>query len=203
MTFELSPSGDEFPRNVLIDAPARLLPASLRARLVPGSIIAPTDGFRPVAPRSILSPMVWILVFTALGLLALMGTISRGFDPESGAQRFIYAGLAGVFLLAAAYSARSLVHAWSHRGDSSRLGCHVVAREGLLIAERGRCTWIPRGWLPAPVDDPSTDTRFGAGGALFVISDGQGNIKRWTVPRRIGSELDLWRREGVMPQWSP
>jgi hypothetical protein len=147
--------------------------------------------------------MIWASVFTALGLLALAATTSRGFDPQAGSERFIYGGLAGGLLLAAAYSARSVVHAWNHRGDGSRLGCHVVAREGLLIAERGRCTWVPRDRLTAPVDDPSTDTRFGAGGALFLISDGQGSIKRWTVPRRVGSEIDLWRREGVMPQWLP
>jgi len=186
---------------VIIDASVEALPPLLRARLVPAGVIPGSDRFRPAARRSVLAPMVWVALYVAGGVLALGATFSVGFDADGGGARFVYAGLAGSFLLAAAFASRSLMHAWTHRGASSRLGCHVVAREGLLIAERGRCTWVPRARLMAPVDDPSTDTRFGGGGALFLIADGRGNIKRWTVPRRVGAELDLWRRDGVMPSW--
>jgi len=189
------------PDEVIIDASVEALPPLLRARLVPASVIAGSDRFRPASRRSVVVPMVWTALFAAGGLLALGATLTVAFDAEAGGARFVYAGLAGSFLLGAAFASRSLVHAWNHRGEGSRLGCHVVAREGLLIAERGRCTWVPRTRLVAPVDDPSTDTRFGGGGALFLISDGRGSIKRWSVPRRVGAELDLWRREGVMPGW--
>ncbi len=197
----MADNDESVPRIVLIDVDSDALPAVLRARLVPGAVISGSDRFRPASRRSVVAPLLRVVFFMIGGLLALWATVSLGFDSQSGGVRFVYAGLAGALLLAAVFGARSFVHAWAHRGDSSRLGCHVVAREGVLIAERGRCTWVPRGWLPAPVDDPSTDTRFGEGGALLLISDGQGSIKRWPVPRRVGAELDLWRRVGVMPDW--
>ena len=188
---------------MLIDVPVDGLPPVLRARLVPGSVIVATDRFRRAPRPSILGPLTGVLLFASVGIAALVATLRTGFDPDAGDSRFVYAGLAGAFLLAAAFASRSMVHAWRHRGDSSRMGCHVIAREGVLIAERGRCTWVPRDRLAAPVDDPSTDTRLGGGGALFLVSDGGGGIKRWSVPRRVGSELDLWRREGVLPDWMP
>lgn len=191
------------PGEVLLDVSADALTPQLRARIVPGSVPAGTDRFRAATRPPLTGPAVFFLIFLSVGLGSLWATMSTGFNPQQSDSRFIYAGISGVSLLAAAFSSRSLVHAWSHRGESSRLGCHVVAREGLLIAERGRCSWVPRNRLPAPVDDPSTDTRFGGGGALFVLTDGRGSIKRWTVPRRVGSELDLWRREGVIPDWLP
>lgn len=197
----MTPDDQSFPPEVIIDAPADALPPLLRSRLVPAGVIAGSDRFRPASRRSVIAPLAWMVFFLAGGLLALGATLAVGFDADAGGARFVYAGLAGALLLAAAFASRSLVHAWTHRGGGSRLGCHVVAREGLLIAERGRCSWVPRARLVAPVDDPSTDTRLGGGGALFLISDGRGSIKRWTVPRRVGAELDLWRREGVMPDW--
>lgn len=198
----MATDADGIPGEVMIDASVDALPPLLRARLVPGGVIAGSDRFRPASRRSVLVPFWWVVAFAAGGLLGLGATIGTGFDADAAGARFVYGGVAGAFLLAAAFAARSLVHAWNHRGGNSRLGCHVVAREGLLIAERGRCTWVPRIRLAAPVDDPSTDTRFGGGGSLFLITDGRGNLKRWTVPRRVGAELDLWRREGVLPDWS-
>ena len=191
----------DLPETVLIDVPVSQLPSALRARLVPGAVIAGSDRFRPARRPTVLWPTLWICALLVVGIASLVATLRTGFDPLAGASRFVYAGLTGALLLGAAFASRTLVHAWRQRRGSSRLGCHIVARAGVLIADRSGCTWVPRGFLPAPVDDPSTDTRFGGGGVLFILTDGSGGLKRWSAPRRVGSEVDLWRREGVMPDW--
>lgn len=189
------------PGSVLIDVAPEYLPAALRARLVRGGATMSSDRFRPAARPSIIGPIVWTVLFSVVGVACLWATIATGFDADAGGSRFVYAGLAGVFLLGAAFSARALTLAVVNRRRGSRLGCHVIAREGLLIAEQGRCTWVPRESMPAPVDDPSSDTRFGAGRVIFVFADRRGGLKKWGVARVAGRELDLWRREGVMPNW--
>lgn len=191
----------DLPQIVLIDIPDSGLPSSLRARLVPDAVVSATDRFRPARRPSLLWPLVWTVVLLIIGGASVIATVRTGVDPQAGDSRFIYAGLAGALLLGAVFAARALVHSWRQRRGNSRLGCHLIARVGLLIADRAGCTWVPRERLPAPVDDPSTDTRSGEGGVVFVISDGSGSLKRWSVARRVGREVDLWRREGVMPDW--
>lgn len=191
----------DLPATVLIDVPQSQLPSILRARLVPDAVIAESDRFRRARQPSVMWPAVWVTALLALGVASLIATLRTGFNPQAGDSRFMYAGLTGTLLLGAAFASRALVHAWKQRQGTSRLGCHIIARAGVLIADRCGCTWVPRELLPPPVQDPSTDTRFGGGALLFIFTDASGGLKRWSVPRRIGGEVDLWRREGVMPDW--
>ena len=197
--------GGDLPGIICIDVPESELPASLRARLVPGGAIAGSDRFRPAQPTGLLLPVAWLAVCAVVGITALIAVLRTGFDSDAGDERFVYAGLAGALLLGAVFAGTYVRRAVSERrrqgrGDS-RWGIHLIAREGVLIRDQSGCTWAPRDRLTAPVDDPSTDTRFGEGGLIFLLADGAGQLKRWGVPRRVGREIDLWRREGIQPDW--
>ena len=107
--------GGDLPDNICIDVLESELPASLRARLVPGGAIAGSDRFRPATPTGLLWPVAWLVVCAVVGISALIAVLRTGFDSDAGDERFVYAGLAGTLLLGAAFAGAYVRRAVSER----------------------------------------------------------------------------------------
>ncbi|MFY9330139.1 MAG: hypothetical protein WAO41_00485 [Candidatus Nanopelagicales bacterium] len=191
--------------DVLIDVAPQSLPPTLQLRLLGGGSEGTQDRFRPQPLPSARTPMLWMLLCAMSGLALLAIALPLPSNPVGDFERFlaaIFAAICAVFTLYAGLHLRSAVtERRDARAGKYRLGAHILGREGLLIAERGRCTWAPRQMLIAPVADPSSDTRSGSGRYLLLISDGRGHIKRVALARSTARDIDHWRRTGTLPMW--
>ncbi len=191
--------------DVLIDVAPQSLPPTLQLRLVSSGSGVTQDRFRPKPLSPLRTPVIWLTLCVVTGIALVAVALPWPSNPVGNFERFIAAAFAAIFAVFALYAGLHLRAALGERHDARagnyRLGTHVFGREGLLIAERGRCTWAPRQALTAPVADPSSDTRSGGGRYLLMISDGRGQLKRVALSRSTAMDIDHWRQTGTLPMW--
>lgn len=188
---------------LLVRVPAAALPLRAQALLDPQTPRPADARFQVRRSHLVWVPAVWLAALLFVGHASTRATIAAWWDPAAVNARMIYGGMAAACLFFAVFSVYRLALGLNElrdvREDRYRIGLHVLAAEGLLVAGRDEHTWVPRHLLPtsrlaAPIG--------GGGGAksyMFVLDDGRGRIHRLDCGVLTESALSLWARDGQLP----